>query len=72
VHFGDRHFQLFPSCEYAFAPGKSPVEVQPEIFDIFLSRKVFVDYMECQAGFSSCGECEMNWPGFISFYSPFL
>jgi hypothetical protein len=32
MHFGERHSQLLPFCEYVFAPGKSPVEVQPEIF----------------------------------------
>jgi hypothetical protein len=31
VHFGEHHSQLFPFCEYVFAPGKSPVELQPEI-----------------------------------------
>jgi hypothetical protein len=45
VHFGERHFQLLPLCEYGFAPGKSPVEVQPEILDILL-RKVYTVYMD--------------------------
>jgi hypothetical protein len=41
MHFGERHSQLLPFCEYVFVPGKSPVEVQPEILGILL-RKVHV------------------------------
>jgi hypothetical protein len=41
MHFGERHSQLLPLCEYVFASGKSPVEVQPEILDIFSLRKVY-------------------------------
>jgi hypothetical protein len=51
VHFGQRHSPLLPFYGYIFAPGKSPVEVQPEILDI-LSRKVYVEecrLMECYA-----------------------
>jgi hypothetical protein len=33
--FGECHSQLLPFCEYVFLPGKSHVEVQPEILDIF-------------------------------------
>jgi hypothetical protein len=40
-----------------FEPGKSLVEVQPEMLDIFLLRKVYVVYMDWGAGCSSCGEC---------------
>jgi hypothetical protein len=29
-----------------FAPGKSPVEVQPQILDIFLLKEVYVAYVE--------------------------
>jgi hypothetical protein len=32
------HSQLLPFCEYVFVPGKSPVEVQPEILDILLKK----------------------------------
>jgi hypothetical protein len=42
MHFGERHSQLLPFCEYEFAPGKSPVEVQPEILEIFFFRKVLL------------------------------
>jgi hypothetical protein len=71
MHFGERHSQLIPFREYVFLPGKSPVKVQPEILDILL-RKVYVVYMDWWAGFSSCGECDMDLLGFISFYPPFL
>jgi hypothetical protein len=56
MQFGERHSQLLPFCAYMFAPGKSPVEVQPEIHDILL-RKVYAVYVDSRAGFSSCGEC---------------
>jgi hypothetical protein len=46
MHFGERHSQLLPFCEYVFAPGKSPVEVQPEIVVIILLRKVYVVYVD--------------------------
>jgi hypothetical protein len=59
MHFGERHSQLLPFCEYVFASGKSPVDVQPEILDILL-RKVYTVYMDCRTGFPSCGECDMD------------
>jgi hypothetical protein len=34
MRFGERHSQLLPCCEHMFAPGKSPVEMQPEILEI--------------------------------------
>jgi hypothetical protein len=71
MHFGRCHSQLLPCCEYVFEPGKSSVEVQPEILDIFLLRKVYVVYMDWQAGFSSCGERDMDLLGFVSFYPAF-
>jgi hypothetical protein len=46
VHLGEHHSQLLPFCEYVFAPGKSPVEVQFEIFGIILLRKVYVVYVD--------------------------
>jgi hypothetical protein len=52
MHFGERHSQLLPFCEYAFAPGKSPVRVQPKILDSLL-RKVYVVYVDWRTGFSS-------------------
>jgi hypothetical protein len=60
MHFGERHSQLLPFCEYVFAPDKSPVEVQTEIFDIFLLRKMYTVYMDWAEGFSSCGGCNMD------------
>jgi hypothetical protein len=55
-------------CEYEFAPGNSPVEVQREIFDTFLLRKVYAVYVDWRAGFSSCGECDVDRFGLDSFY----
>jgi hypothetical protein len=72
LHVGQHHFQLLPSCEYVFVPEKSPIEAQPEILDIFLLRNVYVIYMDWGAGFSSCGECDVDRLGFIGFYSPSL
>jgi hypothetical protein len=43
MHFGVRHSQLLAFCEYVFAPGKSPVEMQPDILDILLRKVYAVD-----------------------------
>jgi hypothetical protein len=68
MHSGQRHSKLLPFCEYVFAPGKSPVEVQPEILDVFLLRKVHIVYMDWWAGFSSCGERDIDRLGFVISY----
>jgi hypothetical protein len=34
-----------------FAPGKSPVEVQPEMFDIMLMRKVYLVYVDWERNY---------------------
>jgi hypothetical protein len=60
MHFDERHSQLLPFCEYVFAPGKSPVEMQPEILDFSMLKKVYVVYMDLRVGFSSCGERDMD------------
>jgi hypothetical protein len=72
MHFGERHSQLLPFCEYVFAPVKSPVEVQTATLDILLLRKVYAVYMDWWAGFSSCRECVMDRLRFVSFYPPSL
>jgi hypothetical protein len=60
MRFGERHSQLLPFCEYVFVIGKSPVEVQPEMLDIFLLRKVYAVYVKWRAGLSSCDENDMD------------
>jgi hypothetical protein len=72
MHFGGHHSQLLPFCEYVFVPGKSPVKVQPEILDTILLRKVAIVHIYWGAGFSFCGECDMDRLRFISFYPPVL
>jgi hypothetical protein len=72
MNFGELHSQLLPFCECVFAPGKSPVEVQPEKLDIFLLRKVYAVYVDWRAGFSACGECDMDRLGLVSFRPPYL
>jgi hypothetical protein len=57
----------FSFCEYVFAPGKSPVKVQPEILDI-LFEELPVVYMNRGPRFSSCGECYVDRLGTVSFY----
>jgi hypothetical protein len=37
---------MFPFCKNEFAPGKSPVKVQPEILDIFFLGEFNVVYMD--------------------------
>jgi hypothetical protein len=34
IHFGEGKAKLFPFSENVFMPGKSSVEVEPEIFDV--------------------------------------
>jgi hypothetical protein len=68
MHFGHRHSQLLPFCEYVFAPGKSPVEVQPEILHILFLRELHAAYMGWRR---LGGECDMDLFGSVSFYSPF-
>jgi hypothetical protein len=72
MYFVELHSLLLPFCEYVFGPGKSPVEMQPDILDIFLLRKVYVVYVDWWSGFSSCGECDMDRFVFIGFYPSFL
>jgi hypothetical protein len=72
MHFDERPSQLFPFCEYVFGPGKSPVVVQHERFDIFLLRQMYVVYMEWWTGFCLCGECDVDRLEFITFYPAFL
>jgi hypothetical protein len=72
MHFGERHSQLLPFCEHVFAPSKSPVEVQPEILDVLLLRKVYAVCVDWRAGFSSCGECIIDRLVFVSFHPQFL
>jgi hypothetical protein len=71
MHFGERHTQLLPFCEYVFASGKSPVELHTEIPDIFLLSKVYIVYVDWWTGFSSCGECDLDRLGF-HFFNHFL
>jgi hypothetical protein len=55
-------------------PGKSHVKVQPEILDIFFLGELHVVYMDWWGGggahFSSCGGCDVDRFGPVSFYSP--
>jgi hypothetical protein len=67
MHSSERHSQSVPFCEYVFAPGKSPVEVQHETLEIILFRKVYVVYIDWWTGFSSCRECDTDRLGFVRF-----
>jgi hypothetical protein len=55
-----------------FAPGKSPVKVQPEILDIFFVVELNVVFTDRKARFSLCGKCDVGRFGSVSFYSSFL
>jgi hypothetical protein len=37
---------MFPFCKDMFVPGKSSVEVQSEVLDVFLLRKLDVVYVD--------------------------
>jgi hypothetical protein len=66
---------VIPSCfhlAYTCLHQMSPVKVLLKILYIFFLRKVYVIYMDWWAGFSSCGECDMDQLGFISFYAQIL
>jgi hypothetical protein len=46
VHFGEGDVELFPFCEDMFVPGKSSVEVESEVFDVFFLRKLDIVYVD--------------------------
>jgi hypothetical protein len=50
----------------------SPVQAQPEILDIFILGELHIVYMNGGVRFISCGECDVDRLGSITFYSPFL
>jgi hypothetical protein len=54
------------------APGKSSVEVEPEIFDFFRLGKLYIINMDRWAGRSVCREGNMGRLAFVSSHSPFL
>jgi hypothetical protein len=60
MHFGERHPQLFPFCEYVLASGNSPVEVHFEVPDSFFFRKIYAVYMDWKEGFSSCSISDVD------------
>jgi hypothetical protein len=48
MHFCEGQAELFPLGENMFIPGKSSVEVEPEIFDVIGLRKLnIVDRKRC-------------------------
>jgi hypothetical protein len=56
--------RVIPSClrfakMYLFVPGKSPIEVQPEILDFFL-EELHTVYMDREPRFFSCSECDLD------------
>jgi hypothetical protein len=56
-----------------FVSGKSPVKMQPEIFDIFFLGELHIVYMDRWGGhISSCGDCDVDGFGLVSFYSDCL
>jgi hypothetical protein len=44
---------LFPFYEYVFAPGKSPVEMQPGILDMFFLGMLISSYPPRLSGFEA-------------------
>jgi hypothetical protein len=63
--------RVIPSCENVFVLDKYPVKVWPKILDIIILGELHVLYGP-GAHFSSCGECDVDRLGSVSFYSPFL
>jgi hypothetical protein len=69
--------RVIPSCFHfaknVFVPSKSLANVHPEILDIFFMGELHIVYMDPGGGgahFSSCGECDVDRFGSVSFYSP--
>jgi hypothetical protein len=60
---------VIPSCFCFVNIYKSPVEMQHEILDVLLLRKVYAVYVDWRAGSSSCGECDVDRILFVSFPS---
>jgi hypothetical protein len=49
-------------------PGKSFVEVQSEVFEVFL-RKLYIVYVDRWTCVHAGGECDLGWLGSIGFHS---
>jgi hypothetical protein len=70
MHFGEA--ELFPLGENMFMPGKSSVEVELEIFDVFRLVELHIVDMDRWAGRTSRSEDDMGRLGFVGFHSPFF
>jgi hypothetical protein len=55
-----------------FMPGKSSVEVEPEIFDVFRLGELHIVGMDWWAGRTSRREGDMGRLGFLGFHLPFI
>jgi hypothetical protein len=51
--------------------GKSPLKMQPEILPIIFLGELNIVYMDQEARFSSCSDCDVDRLGSNSFNSPF-
>jgi hypothetical protein len=70
MHFGEGKAELFPLSENVFMPGKSSVEVEPEIFDVIGLGKLNINDMNRWAGRTARSEGDMGRLGFIDFHPP--
>jgi hypothetical protein len=50
-----------------FAPGKSPIEVQPEILYIIFLGELHIVYMGKGACFALCSECDVDLLESVNF-----
>jgi hypothetical protein len=55
-----------------FVPSKSPLKGQPEILGISFLGELHVVYTDRRACISSCGECDVDRIGSVSFQFPFF
>jgi hypothetical protein len=63
---------LFPFYENVFVQGESPVKVWSEILDLFFLGELHIFYVNREARFFSCYECDVDRLASVSFHSSFL
>jgi hypothetical protein len=65
MHFGEGKAKLFPLSENVFMPGKSSVQVEPEMSDIIWLGKLNIVDMNQWAGHIARSKGDMGLLGFI-------
>jgi hypothetical protein len=70
MHFGKDKAESFPLDENVFMTGKSSIEVEAKIFDVFGLGKLNIIGMNWWAGRTPRSEGDVGRLGFIDFHPP--